>query len=369
MRKEKSYRKILGIIWLCTLVGVLASCSCKHEFGEWATAQEATCDSEGMLSRTCTKCGEVEQCPIPSVSHTFSSWETSVESTCIKEGSQVRTCTICGFEEECQLALAAHVFGEWEVTKAATCTTAGVECSICSVCGTIEERDTELEEHSFKWSTTQSATCTSSGSRNGVCSVCGASQTETLPATGHNWTPVTCKSPKTCKSCGISEGGTSGHTWNAATCMKAKTCSVCGVTEGSALGHHYNSSGVCGNCGSKMVSITLKIPTNGGYNAYACLNVTNYTDSTITFPKILSINGKTCNSDGGYQLAPGCSAKLNYYRAIVTSQRYDNKSYDMYLDNNSIGYCVITWNGTQYYAEYGVNGITKFYRGNVNGPA
>ena len=42
---------------------------------------------------------------------------------------------------------------------------------------------------------------------------------------------------------------------------------------------------------------------------------------------------------------------------------------DMYLDNNYIGYFVIKYNGTQYYVEYGVNGITTFYKGNVNGPA
>jgi hypothetical protein len=111
----------------------------------------------------------------------------------------------------------------------------------------------------------------------------------------------------------------------------------------------------------------LKIPSIGTTNAYASLVVANYTDSPITMPSKLGINGKLCNGSE-YQLGAGKSVTLTYYRAFIASQRYDKKYYDMYLDNNSIGYCVLEWNGTQYYAEYGVNGITTFYRGNVNGP-
>ena len=94
----------------------------------------------------------------------------------------------------------------------------------------------------------------------------------------HSWTAATCTTPKTCSTCGATEGGTLGHTavtdqavaptctdtgltegshcsvcntvlvaqttvsakghsWQSATCTTPKTCSICGATEGGALGH------------------------------------------------------------------------------------------------------------------------------------
>ena len=117
------------------------------------------------------------------------------------------------------------------------------------------------------------------------------------------------------------------------------------------------------------ISITLRIPTNGGNNWYAEIDVQNNSDSNITFPAMASINGKLCmgngNNNKAYTIAAGERKRLTYYTSVLHSTT--DKS--MYLDNNSIGYIVITYKGTQYYAEYGVNGITTFYKGNVNGPA
>ena len=368
-KHRKFFSRGVFLSWGLFLVLIMSGCTCKHEFGEWVVTQPATCTEEGTLTRNCSNCDETESASLPVEDHSFGNWITTQESTCTVAGTQTRTCSVCGVSEECEIALAPHTFGEWEVTTQATCTTPGVQSSVCSLCGASESRDTPVAEHNFSWTTITAATCTSSGSKTGTCAGCGLVQETTVDATGHNWSSATCLKPKTCKSCGLTEGTTSNHSWNAASCTKAKACSVCGTTEGTALGHQYGSSGACSTCGNKMVSIKLKIPSIGTFNGYASLVVTNYTDSTITFPTILSINGKTCNSDNGYQVGAGQSATLSYYRAIIPSQRYDDKHYDMYLDNNSIGYCVITWNGTQYYAEYGVNGLTTFYRGNVNGPA
>lgn len=51
------------------------------------------------------------------------------------------------------------------------------------------------------------------------------------------WTPATCTAPKTCSTCGETEGEALGHDWAEATCTSPKTCSRCGVTEGEARGH------------------------------------------------------------------------------------------------------------------------------------
>ena len=117
-----------------------------------------------------------------------------------------------------------------------------------------------------------------------------------------------------------------------------------------------------------QVSIRLKIPRNGTLNYYAELVVTNNSSDTITMPSMLGINGYLCNHYSTASVASGTSATVAYYRAPISSQKFDDKNCNMYLDNNSTGYAVMVWKGEQYYAEYGVNGITVFYRGNVNGP-
>lgn len=54
----------------------------------------------------------------------------------------------------------------------------------------------------------------------------------------HQWSEITCKEPKTCKICGLTEGEpSSSHKWIEATCTKPATCSVCGLTKDAPLGH------------------------------------------------------------------------------------------------------------------------------------
>ncbi len=52
----------------------------------------------------------------------------------------------------------------------------------------------------------------------------------------HEWVDATCTEPKTCATCGETEGEPLGHSWEDATYQKPKTCSVCGATEGEAIG-------------------------------------------------------------------------------------------------------------------------------------
>lgn len=117
------------------------------------------------------------------------------------------------------------------------------------------------------------------------------------------------------------------------------------------------------------LEITLKIPTNGYLNYYTDIEIVNRSEKPITFPTFIGVNGKLCNLyedvvlDGGYHIT------LSYYRAMIPSERWDDKWEDMYLDNNSLAYMVIEWNSDHYYCEFGVNGIVEFYRGDVNGPA
>lgn len=54
----------------------------------------------------------------------------------------------------------------------------------------------------------------------------------------HKWSEITCKEPKTCTICGITEGEPSPrHQWIKATCTEPSICSVCGKTKDAPLGH------------------------------------------------------------------------------------------------------------------------------------
>lgn len=133
----------------------------------------------------------------------------------------------------------------------------------------------------------------------------------------HTWTEATCASPKTCSGCGKTSGSALGHnfsngkctrcgakdsdytepttvhthTWTPATCTLPKTCTTCGATEGSALGHdfsdervedHYNPDKVivgckCSDCGQVFAGDDIKAHQNETFymSSYKC-NDCNY---------------------------------------------------------------------------------------------
>ena len=63
----------------------------------------------------------------------------------------------------------------------------------------------------------------------------------------HDWIDATCTTPKTCNSCGETEGTSIGHAYSNATCTVPETCTLCGIIHGTALGHTYKQ-GVCTVC-------------------------------------------------------------------------------------------------------------------------
>jgi len=69
-----------------------------------------------------------------------------------------------------------------------------------------------------------------------TCESCGETEGAAL---GHTWAAATCETPKTCETCGKTEGEAKGHAWVEADCENSKTCSACKLTEGEALGHAW----------------------------------------------------------------------------------------------------------------------------------
>lgn len=110
---------------------------------------------------------------------------------------------------------------------AASCTEAGVtEGSHCSICGTVILAQQEIPASGHNYDMTViPPTCTDAGYTSHVCNSCGDRYDDSATdAAGHNWLDATCASPKTCSSCGATEGITLEHSYSDA---YDTTCDVC----------------------------------------------------------------------------------------------------------------------------------------------
>lgn len=67
----------------------------------------------------------------------------------------------------------------------------------------------------------------------------------------HNWKDATCDAPKTCSSCGATEGFTLDHQWTRESCADPYTCSLCNATNGEGDKHSVYD-GVCSGCGKTL---------------------------------------------------------------------------------------------------------------------
>ena len=144
----------------------------------------------------------------------------------------------------------------------------------------------------------------------------------------HNWNAATCTAPKTCSTCGLTEGEALGHTpgaaadcdsaqvctvcgaelaaalghdWADATCTAPKTCSVCGATDGDALGH---TPGAAADCDSAQVCTVC------GAELAAALGHT-WADATCTAPKTCTVCGATEGDALGHTYDNDCDADCN----------------------------------------------------------
>ena len=186
-----------------------------HDYDDGVVTTEATCTENGVLTKTCKRCGDAQTSPIPA-SHK-GDWYITAEPRCFDKGERQRICTVCDVIETEELPAighhdlkeatceegrkcskchyvegtgTGHVFSEWaSVTgEEATCTQAGRETRCCLVCGKTQERTTSKLSHKGNWVTEQEPTCTQTGSAYRDCTVCGNHETKTIPTTGHKGT-------------------------------------------------------------------------------------------------------------------------------------------------------------------------------------
>lgn len=71
--------------------------TCQHEWNDGTVTMQPTCGTEGILKKTCVKCGEVERESIPATEQHNWTEKPKVEATCSKAGTEAYTyCKNCG---------------------------------------------------------------------------------------------------------------------------------------------------------------------------------------------------------------------------------------------------------------------------------
>jgi hypothetical protein len=211
---------------------------------------------------------------------------------CLHEGFTYYECTACKEIRIEQLGFGDHTYGEWRVWEAPTCTKEGQEYRECiyTACRHKEYRPLEATtKHSWN-----NATCTAPK----TCKTCGATEGS---AAGHSWKAATCTAPKTCSKCGTTEGSATGHNWSNATCTAPKTCKTCGATEGGSLGHAYaEESKTNGNNVGSVITYRCALCGQTKQKTIEQLSVSAYRSGSASFNGWLSQVSYTTNATGGY---------------------------------------------------------------------
>ena len=181
-----------------------------HQWSEYEIIAAATCTTAGEKTATCTRtdCDETDTqiIPIDPDAHGWSDWVGTV--TCIQAGEGTRVCAFNSEHTETkELDALGHNWGEYATTSAPTCTTEGEETATCTRTG-CDETDTQaipIDPDAHKWSDwVGTASCDTAGTGTRTCSYNPAhTDTQDLPALGHNYITYLRMSNPTCTTGGM----------------------------------------------------------------------------------------------------------------------------------------------------------------------
>ncbi len=172
---KKMFKVLICIVLCATMLFSLNACGHKHI---WTTA---TCTEPSV----CEKCGEVNQ---PATGHNFAVLTTVEEATCVSDGLLTKKCDCGATESEVIKASSEKHDFTWTVVTEATCTVDGVQKKSCAYCDETETKAIKASGHDFsEWKTTKEATCTQTGTSARTCNNCQKKESETIPKLGHNF--------------------------------------------------------------------------------------------------------------------------------------------------------------------------------------
>lgn len=214
----------------CTAYRACQVSGCLHvDFAESTRVQsqqtvEQTCAQDGIIVHTAFFAVDwvpivVKEEILPATGeHTFGTWTTTIAPTCTVNGMQATNCKVCGELLHREVAATGH---NYQATiTAPTCEEQGYTTHVCSRCSdSYKDTYKDATGHQIVDDPAILATCTTSGKTAGThCRVCNKVfiHQSLIPATGHSWIDATCIAPKTCATCGTTEGeiGTI-HPWQA----------------------------------------------------------------------------------------------------------------------------------------------------------
>lgn len=290
---------------------------CSHSYTSIVTTV-ATCNSEGVKTFTCTKCGGsyTEKIAKNSTNHTgVTQIKNAKASTCTAEGYTGDIyCSGCNTKIEAGKIIPAvgHVWTD------ATCTTK----KTCSTCGANEG---DALGHSYISDVTKAATCTENGTIIYTCSNCSDLYTEEISMTDHDYTasitfPTTTEqgyTTYTCMSCGDSYVSdfvapipdVDVHTHDYTFVVTEPTCTEQGFTTYTcSCGDSYIAdyvdpiTDVDAHTHDYAIVVTAPTCTEQGYTTYTCFCGDSYVDDYVDMVDhmIESGSGKapTCTEPG-----------------------------------------------------------------------
>ena len=193
---KKATRALLAIaVAVIAAVSLLTftACKCNHEWSEWTVLTAATCETDGVQTRKCSKCDSVEIDKVEALGHE-DVIDEAVAATCtetgLTEGKHCGRCDKVLVKQEVVKAL-GHEFTEYNYNNDATCLQDGTKTAKCNRCDqtdTLTAENTALG-HEEVIDDAVAATCTETGLTEGKhCGRCNdvLIKQQVLPAIGHN---------------------------------------------------------------------------------------------------------------------------------------------------------------------------------------
>jgi hypothetical protein len=193
-----------------------------HSFDAWEVTRNPTCTQQGEKVRYCS-CGEMQSGVIAETGHSFGEWVVTKQPSCEASGESMRYCA-CGETQSRVVAETGHALGGWEIVAEATCRETGEKVQKCQRCDYFLREMIACKTHEYQTTAQEQPTCKQDGNVTQTCALCGDVKSESVAASGHAWLGATCTTPKTCTTCGVTEGEALGHS------SAVGKCTRCGQT-------------------------------------------------------------------------------------------------------------------------------------------
>ncbi len=178
--KGNLLRSITGL-FVCAGVLSLAACGtvdnknnntggepCLHEYGQYWSDENATCEQDGTKTAYCNKCGIPDT--VPDVGskrdHVFTHYVYDDNASCAQDGTKTAVCDTCekatDTVTDAEHPRSEHTFTDYKSNDDATCDRNGTKTAICDGCHTATDtvEETGTAGHRYE---------------NGACGVCHVS--------------------------------------------------------------------------------------------------------------------------------------------------------------------------------------------------